>query len=517
MKKALFLILIIGFSSFGCSAQKSNTIIVKGKRRVSKVQSMNKDVRVIWVAPFTDNIALENGKVRIEVEIESPNPIDKRDIMISLNGKEAGAKADEIKFGNLNKKKTKFTFSSLVDLAEGDNKLEVLVKPENSTSWVRSFPKKLVKSGGKIKEEIGSDFSDGAKGVFWQQPRWQSNPIVQEQHQFKMKVLINSSVQLKKSDIYVLRQNVAKIPPAPDSKLKRLSPGKYEFTNTVQLTQEGINQLEVKVKSNVGGTIRSSPILVNFSPHRPNIHLLAVGTQTNLDYTMNDAQDFAKLYEDQGSKKGGRLYNIVNPEILIGEKATAFNIKGSIEQLETKFNNGGIGNNDLIVLYLSSHGFIDGNGKLRIQGDDYDSGKRRTTSVSYESDIVDVLSLIPCKKLIFIDACYSGGSKGDNGQVDKKIRELSEKRGFTTIVSSRGNEASYEDDDWQNGAFTEAIVEGLYNARADEDKNRFITINELWHYIRDRVPRLVERVKNKPQHPSLLRNDLGDAAIFSVN
>ncbi|MEM1119390.1 MAG: caspase family protein [Bacteroidota bacterium] len=516
MKKTLFLLLTFCLSSI-CCAQKSNTLIVKGKRRVSKVQAMNKDVQVIWIAPFTDNIALENGKVRIEVEIASPNPIDQKDIMISLNEKAAGAKADEIKFGNLNKKQTKFTFSGLVDLVEGTNKLEVLVKPANNDNWVRSFPKRLEKDGLSIKEVLGNGLSDGAKGIFWQQPRWQSNPIVQEQHLFKMKVLINSSVQLKKSDIYVLRQNIAKIPPAPDSKLKRLSPGKYVFTNTVQLTQEGIQQLEVKVKSTIGGIITSNPILVNFSPHRPNIHLLAVGTQTNLDYTMNDAQDFAQLYQNQESSKGGRLYNTVHSELLIGEKATASNIKGSIEQLETKFNNGGIGDNDLIILYLSSHGFIDRNGKLRIQGDDYDSGQRRTTSVSYEYDIVEVLNLIPCKKLIFIDACYSGGSKGDNGEVDKKIRELSEKRGFTTIVSSRGNEASYEDDVWQNGAFTEAIVEGLFNARADEDKNRFITINELWHYIRDRVPLLVERVKNKPQHPSLLKNDLGDASIFSVN
>lgn len=507
----------MSLTSFGVIAQKSNTLIIKGKRRTSKAQSLNKDVKVIWVAPLTDNIALENGKVRVEVEIASPTPIDKRDIKISLNGKEAGAKADEVTFGNLNKKKTKFTFSSLVDLEEGENKLEILVKPENSTTWVRSFPKNLIKEGATIKEAVGRDFSDGAKGIFWQQPRWQSNPIVQEAHQFKMKVLINSSVQIKKSEIYILRQNVAKIPPAPDSKLKKIGLGKYEFTNTVQLTQEGMNELQVKINSKVAGTIKSNPILVNFSPHRPNVHLLAVGTQTNLDYTINDAQDFAKLYENQSSKKGGNLYNTVNASILIGEKATAFNIKGSIEQLETKFNNGGIGNNDLIVLYLSSHGFIDGNGNLRIQGDDYDSGKRRTTSVSYEADIVDVLSLIPCKKLIFIDACYSGGSKGDNGEVDRKIRELSEKRGFTTIVSSQGTEASYEDDVWQNGAFTEAIVEGLHNARADEDNNRLITINELWHYIRDRVPRLVERVKNKPQHPDLLRNDLGDAAIFSIN
>jgi len=516
MKKTFFLGILISLTFFELVGQKSNPLIVKSKGKTSRRQSQSKDVRVIWVAPFSDKIALENGKVRIEVEIESPNSIDKRDIKIYLNKKEAGAKADEIKFGNVNKKKTKFTFSGLVELVEGENKLEVLVKPENSTGWVKSFPKKLMKEGTIIKEVDGS-FSDGAKGVFWQEPRWQSNPIVQEQHQFKMKVIINSSVQIKKSDIYVLRQNVAKIPPAPDSKLKKIGPGKYEFNNTIQLSQEGISELQVKVNSKVGGTIKSNPILVNFSPHRPNVHLLSVGTQTNLDYTMNDAKDFAKLYENQSGKKGGNLYNTINSTVLVGEKATAFNIKGNIEQLEAKFNNGGIGNNDLIVLYLSSHGFIDGNGKLRIQGDDYDSGKRRTTSVSYETDIVDVLNLIPCKKLIFIDACYSGGAKGDNGEVDKKIRELSEKRGFTTIVSSQGSEASYEDDAWQNGAFTEAIVEGLFNARADEDNNRLITINELWHYIKARVPRLVERVKKKPQHPDLLRNDLGDAAIFSIN
>lgn len=473
------------------------------------------NVRISWIAPLATNQQIEGEEINVEVLIESPLRVEKEAVFILLNDRQVGHKADVVKFGRLNNELSKFNFASAVELKEGENRIKIGVKmPDNTKHF--SMLKILNKNGNQVTEVVRNHV-DGKKGIFWMSPRWQSTPIVRDQRQFQMTAIINSRVEIKKKDIYLVRQGIVKVQPAPNSKLKEIAPGKYEFKNTMQLVGEGITDIVIKVRSPLAGEFQSDPLPINFSPYRPNVHLFSVGTQTNLNYTINDAHDFAELFRGQGQEQGGRLFNVANVDVLTGQEATASAIKSNIERLETKFKNGLIGEKDLIILYLSSHGFLDDKRRLRIQGDDYDPGAWRTTSVSYERDIIEILETIPCKKIIFIDACYSGGSgaKGDDLEVQHKIEELNKTlSGITTIVSSSGSEASYEDDVWKNGAFTEAIVEGLRERKADTDRNSLITINELWYYIKERVPYLVKVVKEKAQHPQLLDNELGDAAIF---
>lgn len=407
-------------------------------------------------------------------------------------------------------------FSANVPLIEGENRLKIGIVLADSTIQY-SVPKILHKAGQQV-QEITQNYQTDKKGIFWQSPRWQSTPLVVDNQSFRFKVIINSPVAIQKKDIYIVRQQIVKIPLAATATLKELSPGKYELANAVSLEGKGMMDIAIKLKSPLIGTIASEPLPINFSPLRPNIHLLAVGTQTNLDYTMNDAKDFADLFQNQSEQAGGQLFNTIDIHTITGAAASATAIKSAIERLETKFKNGRIGKKDLLLIYLSSHGFLDNRRQLRIQGDDYDPGAWRTTSVSYERDIIEILDGIPCKKLIFIDACHSGGGeKGADVDVKYQIEQLNNTlQGVTTMVSSSGGEISYEDEKWQNGAFTEAIIEGLLQYRADKDHNYVITINELWQYIRVRVPFLVRTNKNKTQHPQLLSNELGDLAIYYV-
>ena len=142
-----------------------------------------------------------------------------------------------------------------------------------------------------------------------------------------------------------------------------------------------------------------------------------------------------------------------------------------------------------------------------------------STSVAFKQDIMNVLDEINCKKLVFVDACHSGaGQKFNVADLNYEIEKLNAvTEGITTFVSSQGDELSYEDSSWKNGAFTEAILKGLKNAEADKDQNYIITVNELSDYLRKEVPRMVMDKKGKPQNPKLLTNDLGDVAIFFIN
>jgi len=361
---------------------------------------------------------------------------------------------------------------------------------------------------------------ESGEGVFWRTPAYSQTMVVQEERSMAMNLTINSNESIKKDQIYLVRQGVVKEPLTEDSRLKQI-PGttSYELTNTFQFVQLGKNRIEVKVDRKVSKPLISDPMVFNFTPFKPNVHLLSVGTQTNLQFTPNDARDFAEAFKSQGSRNGGKLFNEVNVDTLLASSATASNIRKNIQRFRGMYKGGAIGDKDILVLFLSSHGFIGNDRQFRLQGEDYDTYVWEETSVSYEKDIMSILNDIPCKKLIFIDACYSGeGAKGDGKEVDKRIEDLNKRlKGVTTIVSSQGDEASYEDRTWQNGAFTEAILEVFNTKLADTDKDNFITINEMWYYIRNRVPQLVQSVKGKPQHPVLKINELGDVAIFYRN
>ncbi|MEL6720957.1 MAG: caspase family protein, partial [Bacteroidota bacterium] len=448
--------------------------------------------------------------------IKSKEKIDATQIQLLLNGKEIGAKADVVKLKAVASQMQQFQYETELVLQEGLNKVEIAVVQADG-AIKKSYAKVLKKEGNDI-QEIQQHQNEGGKGIYWQSPMWSSNPIIVSKPQFEIKALIQSAVEIQLSDIYLLRQEIQKIKPSADAQLIKIGAGQYELTMSVALPEEGVQELMVKVKSDIVGEITSEPIMFNFTPYRPTLHLLSVGTETNLAYTTKDAQDFAACFEQQAQNKGGRLFQQVNSDVLKGKEANAIAIKAKIEQLEARYKTGTISDRDLIIFYISSHGFLDENRQLRIQADDYTPAAPRATSVSYERDIVEVLENIPCKKLILIDACYSGDTKSNNIDIDYQLDRLNQPlKGFTTIVSSGGDEASYEDEKWENGAFTEAIVEGLFQRRANQDGNSYITIDELWNYLEKRVPQMVKEVKKRAQHPSLKKNDLGDLAIYYVN
>lgn len=348
--------------------------------------------------------------------------------------------------------------------------------------------------------------------VEWLEPKWQKEPLLHEGFHLSIKVKIQAAHSLTKNEVYILFQRVAKIKPI-DAKLKLLSNKTYEYSATLYFKKAG-NYLVQIFAEDGRNLIKSQALTVNFEPFRPNLHILSIGPRTTLDYAENDAQDFLNIFATQTTAEGGMIYKSVNANIITSNKATARNIYAEIEKLRQKALSGQIGRKDIVILFISSHGFLDKNGQLRLQGDDFDPLVETVTSVSFK-EILETLKSIFCKKIIFIDACQSAGSKSQllDVQFEELNREIS---GLSAMVSSRADEASYEDIRWRNGAFTEAIIEGLKGGKADSDGNSLITVDELWEYIKNRVPRLVLTVKNAAQHPRLLKNEMGPVPIYSI-
>jgi len=517
MKKILILV-ILGLLCFTASYSQNKI----------KIEIKNKQVTVIdWMSPLTkDDLSISGNMLDVKLRIVVPDEeIKISEIGIHLNGKPITvSKAGEVSLTKTPRSR-EYSYSGRVALQSGKNEIKVSYMRSRGEGTLWSPPKYITYKNGKASVAStpkGEAVQRDVDYIYWLDPditRLENKAIVQKERElvFRQKILTTEK-GLKKKNIVVYHNNKI-LDASPKSTLRKVGEGEYIFKEHLQLTEKpNPNWVYTDFKT-LKKTYRTKATLrAEFSSKKPNVHILAIGTSTDLDYTEDDAFDFGSLYKNQEGV--GMLFNSSKPRILSGGSAKTANIKEAIEKLKLDYSNLIIAPNDLIIVFISSHGFIYED-EFRIQGSDYDPGLPESKSVSYETDIIGILDKIPCKKLLFVDACHSGagGAKLNVTDLNHRIKELNElKRGTSIIVSSQKDQASYEDELWENGAFTEAIIMGLKDGQADlpksGNKDGIVTIEELYGYIKEKVPDMVGKVKGREQRPIMLGKDLGDIAIY---
>ena len=117
-----------------------------------------------------------------------------------------------------------------------------------------------------------------------------------------------------------------------------------------------------------------------------------------------------------------------------------------------------------------------------------------------DSEISRTLKQLAGNALFFFDTCHAGKAAGISfsGAQDynKLINEIAGSANAMVLASSTGGELSLERDEWQQGAFTKALLEGLAGA-ADYTKDGVVTVDELNLYVKERVKELTGGL----QHP----------------
>ena len=195
------------------------------------------------------------------------------------------------------------------------------------------------------------------------------------------------------------------------------------------------------------------------------------------------------------------------------------------------------------ILFISSHGDTR-NSKFYIKGSDFNEDSFLKTTISY-GEMVRHLNSFSGKKTIWLDACKSGAGvqtafagleKGNKealaakAALTKRQKAVSSalhniidsQEGIITLTSSKAEENSYECHDCKNGVFTHALLKGL--RLADADNNSIIYIDELYKYIREEMPNIINNqvykilpVKKRPSQTPMLRNKIGNIPIFMLN
>ncbi len=221
-------------------------------------------------------------------------------------------------------------------------------------------------------------------------------------------------------------------------------------------------------------------------------------TVSHLKYTYADAESFYNLLLDD-NKCGVPAENM---KLLLGKDATCFNIKDAVSGwLRTKVNS-----DSTTLIYFAGHGGS--------ESSPIDSDKSDKYLLPWDTRITNLFaSAISCntfnellnrinvkRKVIFMDACYSGGiakqGARDLNIIDNPYDNLGKGEGTIVIAASQPNQKSWEFDQLGHGIFTYHLLEAL-NGDADTDKNGEITVWEVIDYLKEKYLRAQENLLTK--------------------
>lgn len=202
-----------------------------------------------------------------------------------------------------------------------------------------------------------------------------------------------------------------------------------------------------------------------------------------LNYTDDDAY---RIYAFLKSPQGGSLPD-ERLRVLVDENATRSNILRSMREVLLKADE-----NDVVLFYFSGHG-LEGS-FLPV---DYDGYNNR---IRYE-EIKDILSESRAKhKMVFADACYSGGLLASKSASIEPIKIYTDafnntEGGLALMMSSKREEVSLEDGGLRSGVFSHYLVRGL-KGEADSNVDNLVTITELFDFVQSKVRRYTSDAQN---------------------
>ena len=239
---------------------------------------------------------------------------------------------------------------------------------------------------------------------------------------------------------------------------------------------------------------------INEAVQKPKVFAVVVGIASynhvqSLKFTKDDAY---LMYAFLKSPEGGAIPDD-QITLLIDGNATKDRIMQALHKTFSL-----AGPNDAILFYYAGHGLSTG-----ILPIDYDG----FNNIIPYGDIYSVFEKNTAKyKFCITDACFAGNfsqyaSRGDEIDevqtvVDKYYNAIKKTAGGTAILmSSKAQEKSVEYLGLRQGVFSHFLIRGL-KGEADEDKDKLITILELYNYVEKEV----RTYTGNNQSPSLFGN-----------
>lgn len=308
----------------------------------------------------------------------------------------------------------------------------------------------------------------------------------------------------------------------------------YLHTVTLRLTP-GDNRIEVDVinqKQAVSQRIQSF-VQCEMPESKPDLHLVTIGVaqyreaDKNLVFATRDAQSVDNLFTRENN-----LYGQVFTYKLWESDFSIENLKKVRQALQrTK-------ETDQVIIFYAGHGLVDNNLNYYLGSTDLNFSNPSSNGISYNL-LESLLDSIPArKKLLLLDACFSGeidknvaqrirqentvqgairlrssdtGLTAGNTEEERAFNlmrewfaDLTISTGATVLASAGGLQNAIEGEKWKNGVFTWCLHEGLSSKKADANQDGKIMLSELRDYLESAVPNQT----NRQQQPTFRTENL---------
>ena len=267
-----------------------------------------------------------------------------------------------------------------------------------------------------------------------------------------------------------------------------------------------------------------------------------------LRYAAKDASDVAAVLTSRYAPD--RSAGVAHVLDLNDERATREGIRAArawLQQAKPQ---------DMAIIFVAGHGMTDPEQNYYFGTYDIDAAHPAANGLPFEEFEKLLDGIAPLKKLLLVDTCFSGEIERDEPSVltpvagagsltmraFSAIRGISVQRddsaaalppssavpvyaksqqewfadlrrgtGAAVISSASGNEYALEGEQWHNGVFTYAVLDGLKNGKADRNGDGVVTVSELEAFVIDAVRTLTKGQQN----PTVRRENLDyDFAVY---
>ena len=219
----------------------------------------------------------------------------------------------------------------------------------------------------------------------------------------------------------------------------------------------------------------------------PKLYALAVGVGQYVDpntsklaFPSKDANDLIAALQNQRRT----VYRDVIAWSRVEQQATHRQLLEDLAWLQTN-----VRPIDTAIIFLAGHGINDYDRDTYYYLP-YDAHPKDLSSMLSGTELHAALTNIAGQVLLLLDTCHSGAVLGSTN-LTPLISRLTSTKKISVFAASKGAQTSQEHPEWQNGAFTKALVEGL-RGKADDEEVHQVYLKALENWVCLRVDELTK-------------------------
>lgn len=307
--------------------------------------------------------------------------------------------------------------------------------------------------------------------------------------------------------------------------IKPVGKKEYYHNMIVKLTP-GDNKIEVEAVNQQKAVSQRLMRIVRYDvpESKSDLYLVTIGVSQyaekdkDLLFPVKDADDVQKLFSSYDT-----VYEkVISLSVRDTEFSTEHLRKIKKDLLQSK-------ENDCVIIFYAGHGLVDQELNYYLGSYDLDFSAPAQNGIPY-TIVENLLDSIPARRrLLMIDACYSGeidktaaqrikmlntvkgnirfrtsdsGLAAGNTEEERIFNlmrewfaDVSVGTGATILSGSSGFQTAKEGEKWNNGVFTWCLLEGLKHRKADLNRDGKIMLSELRSYLESTVPDQTDRTQ----------------------